>query len=82
MNIKYIHRLETIDSMIRTKSSGPPQQFARKIGLSRSKLFLYLDLLKQLGAPIKYDKDRCCYYYEYMGEFSFRYHKPYFEHPL
>lgn len=75
MNIKYIYRLENIDTIIRTKSSGTPQQFARKIGLSRSKLFIYLNLMKELGAPIRYNKERGCYYYECIGEFSFRWNQ-------
>lgn len=73
MNPKYIDRLTYIDYLIRIKATGSPSQFSKRVGLCESKLYEYLELMKSLGAPIKYSKQRKSYYYESDGGFNFRY---------
>ncbi|BDD09645.1 hypothetical protein FUAX_20770 [Fulvitalea axinellae] len=69
MNIvKYIERLEYMDSLIRRAATGTPESFAQKVGLSRSALMEYLKALKALGAPIEYDNYIKTYRYVKAGK--------------
>lgn len=62
-------RIERIDRLIRIKGTGNASQLADKLGLSRTSIYEYLDLMKQLGAPIKYSTARRSYYYDEDGSF-------------
>jgi len=62
--LKYIERLKHMDRLIRTKATGTPQEFADKLGMSRSTLMEYLSDMRQLGAMISYCTYRQCYQYE------------------
>ena len=73
MGKSYFDRLEYLDFLIRTKSTGTPQHLAKKIGTSLRTVYDYLDLLKSLGAPIDYSKDRLTYYYAEEGHFEFHF---------
>ncbi|TXJ22273.1 MAG: HTH domain-containing protein [Chitinophagaceae bacterium] len=66
---KIVERLERIDYLIKTKSTGSPAEFAVKLGISRSRLYEYLNLLKNKGAPIVFSRKRKCFYYETEGSF-------------
>ena len=48
--IEQINRLQRIDQLIRTESTGCPKDFARKLNISVSTLFELLNCLNQLGA--------------------------------
>jgi len=61
--IKYIERLQRMDSLISMKSTGTPDEFARKMRLRRSTLFQNLQELKEIGVEIKYSYIRQTYYY-------------------
>jgi len=67
-------RAKQIDQLIRLKATGTPKELAEKIGVSERLLYYYLNEMKELGAPIYYDKERCCYCYseEVKFEFGFR----------
>lgn len=45
--------------------TGSPNQFAKKLQISRSTIMEYIDILKDMGAPVAYDKFRNSYYYLY-----------------
>lgn len=62
--LKYIHRLQHIDRLIRCCATGKPEDFAEKVGLCRSTLLDYLRELRELGAPIEYCKRRESYVYQ------------------
>jgi hypothetical protein len=62
--LKYLHRLERIDDLIRRKATGNPKEFANKMSLCRSALMGYIREMKELGAPIAYCRRRESYYYE------------------
>jgi predicted DNA-binding transcriptional regulator YafY len=49
---------------IKREATGSPESFATKMGLSRSTLLRYLNELKDLGAPLKYDYLRQTYFYD------------------
>ena len=61
--LKYIDRLKHMDSLLRRNATGTPEQFARKLGISKSTLYDNLKDLKELGAEIGYCKYLESYYY-------------------
>lgn len=59
-----LKKIIRINSLILQRSTGPPNEFAQKVGLSRSSLFLYLNYLRfEFGADIIYDKFHLTYLY-------------------
>lgn len=72
-----LYRLESIDRLIRIKGTGSPRCFAKKLGISERTLYEYLSFMKDLGAPIGYNKFRESYYYTSEGgfNFNFQYHR-------
>jgi hypothetical protein len=76
-----IQRLRRLDYLIHQKGTGAPASLAKKIGISERSLFDYLKLMKGMGAPIKYSRDLCSYYYKEHGSFhiAFLEHNPFLE---
>lgn len=70
-----IGRLEVVDHLIRIRGTGSPKQLARRLGISERSLFEYLKFMKELGAPIKYSKNRQSYYYTEIGIFQIKFNK-------
>lgn len=70
-----LQRLERIDRLIQTKATGTPTKLASRIGISERCVYKYLNLMKDFGAPIKFDNGRQSYYYDEEGYFkiSFRF---------
>jgi len=60
---KYIARLQRMDALIAMKATGPPDEFAYKMNLSRSMLFETLQEMKGMGVDIRYSIIRESYYY-------------------
>jgi len=60
---KYIERLQRMDTLIAMKATGPPEEFAYKMKLSRSTLFETLQEMKGMGVNIRYSNIRETYYY-------------------
>lgn len=57
-----------MDFMIQHLCTGNAKEFARKLDLSRSTLFAYLDYMRNdLGVVILYDKYRQTYHYDGGG---------------
>jgi len=65
--IRYIKKIEFLDSLIRKKATGNQKEFSRKARMSRSTLNEYLNEMKQLNFPIKFDRNLNSYYYEHDG---------------
>ncbi len=61
--IKYIKRLEYMDFLISTESTGSPEEFAGKIGIKRSTLLDHIKELRLTGIEINYSHTRRTYYY-------------------
>ncbi len=61
--IKYIERLRRMDSLISMMSTGTPEEFADRLGVRRSTLFLSLQEMREMGLNIKYSCFRQSYYY-------------------
>jgi predicted DNA-binding transcriptional regulator YafY len=64
-----LHRLIRLDYLIHLKSTGTPANCANKIGVSERSLYDYLKILKEMGAPIKFSRNRGTYYYNEEGRF-------------
>lgn len=52
-----------MDYLIRSKATGNPDQFAKKLEISRRTLLANLQEIKALGCSIAYCRTRECYYY-------------------
>jgi hypothetical protein len=52
-----------MDSLISMMSTGTPEEFAEKLGIRRSTLFLSLQEMREMGVDIKYSCFRQSYYY-------------------
>jgi biotin operon repressor len=61
--IKQLNRLKKLDALIQQSNTGAPEEFANRLGLSRSQLYNILDELKDLGAPIEYNRSLRSFYY-------------------
>lgn len=59
---KMIERFEKIDYLIAKKGTGNPTAFAHKLDISESTLFEYLNILKDKGVPILYNKYKETYF--------------------
>lgn len=80
MRFDLFNRLETLDYLIRSRSTGSPRKLAQRLDMSERNLYQFLEVMKDLGAPICYCKTYKTYYYEVSGSFSFRFKKA--EHPV
>lgn len=63
--LKYFERIKRMDDCIRRQATGSPEEFATKLGISRSSLMEYLKILRELNAPIEYDHFRGSYFYSF-----------------
>ncbi|MEW7278850.1 hypothetical protein ABW636_09660 [Aquimarina sp. 2201CG1-2-11] len=53
--IKHIEIIERVDQLIRLQATGSLEYFASRLGISRTKLYRVIGVMKKLNAPIKYD---------------------------
>jgi len=65
--LRYIQKVEFLHRLIEKKATGNRDEFASKAGMSKSMLSEYIQEMKELGFPIRYDRQKRCYYYEYDG---------------
>jgi ACT domain-containing protein len=66
--------IERIDTLIRHRATGTPDDMAEKLEVSRSTWFNYLHILKEdLGFPIDYDPEKQTYFYTARGAFRIGY---------
>ena len=66
-----LKKILRMDFMIQHRCTGNAYEFARKMELSRSTLFAYLDYMRNdLGVVILYDKYRQTYHYDGPGLFA------------
>ncbi|MBX9783112.1 MAG: HTH domain-containing protein [Chitinophagaceae bacterium] len=70
---KFFDRFTRIDYLIARRATGTPQELADKLEISESTLYEYISVMKDLGAPIKYDKFKNTYYYEVSGRFKIKF---------
>lgn len=62
--IKQIERLQLLNKLVREQRTGSPEELARRIGVSRAKLYLILEELRDQGICIRYSKKLNSFMYE------------------
>ena len=65
-----VERLKRIHQLIKRKATGTPQQLANKLALSERRVYQLLKLMKELDAPIYFDRERNSYCYKCEYHFS------------
>jgi len=68
--IKNIKRLEYANFLIKKRATGNLESFAKKMNLSKQSIKNLLSDMRELGAPIRFDRTKETYYYDDVGEFS------------
>ncbi|MCK8524421.1 helix-turn-helix domain-containing protein [Aquimarina sp. D1M17] len=69
--IKQIELIERIDQLIRLQATGPPAALASRLGISRTKVYRAIDVMKELNAPIIYKIGLQSFIYEKEVKFRF-----------
>ncbi|WP_128755223.1 helix-turn-helix domain-containing protein [Aquimarina sediminis] len=69
--IKHIELIERIDQLIRMQATGTPAELATKLGVSRTKLYRLIKMMKSLNAPVQYNIALQSYVYEEAVGFRF-----------
>lgn len=65
----YLSRIRRLDAMIRRKSTGPPEELARKLDISERWLYKLLrELKEEFDCPIIYNSCLQSYVYEEQGK--------------
>ncbi len=60
---EYLDRFSLMQKLLEGRCTGTPEEFAGKLGISRTSLYETLDELKSRGAPIAYSKSVKTFYY-------------------
>jgi hypothetical protein len=55
--------LERLDSLIRSRSTGSPDELAVRLGVCKRNIHRLVGALKDQGLPVNYNKIRKTYYY-------------------
>ena len=63
IDFKAFDRINKINQLIKNKSTGNPKEFANKLNISKSILFLILKDFRAMGAHIKYCNELRSYFY-------------------
>ncbi|MDR2144838.1 MAG: helix-turn-helix domain-containing protein [Tannerella sp.] len=61
--LKQIELLQKAHRLISQECTGTPEEFARKLGISQRRLFVIIDEMKDMGAPVEYSRMNRTYYY-------------------
>jgi len=75
MRLDLFMRLETLDYLIYSRSTGTPEKLAKRLSISVRTLYEFLEVMKDLGAPICYCKKSKTYFYSEKGSISVRFKK-------
>lgn len=65
-----IELIERLDQLIRLRATGTPKALARKLEISESSLYRLIEMIKEMGAPVKYSVRNQCYFY--LGDVDFK----------
>jgi hypothetical protein len=73
---KLMHRLEYLDTLIRRRATGTPNQLAQRLGITERAWYNLRDeLVNDLHVPLAYDPQRQTYYYREEGELLFQFRR-------
>lgn len=61
--IEQLLLLRRLHNLVQRKATGSSEELMEKLNVSKSGLYRQLELLKNLGAPVRYDRAEQRYYY-------------------
>ncbi len=61
--IQQIEQYKKLDKLIEQACTGTPDELAVRLQISRTQLYTFLESMKFLGAPIKYNRALKSFYY-------------------
>jgi DNA-binding Lrp family transcriptional regulator len=64
---KYLERIRFIDSLVKKRATGNYASLAKKLNLSKTELYNFLNEMKTEGIPISYSKKLNSFYYTEEG---------------
>ena len=67
-NLKQLERLRKIHQLIKVQNTGTPNELAKKLRISTRLLYLLLEHLKELDAPLVFNRCSKTYYYTHDFE--------------
>ncbi|MCH7401288.1 DNA-binding protein [Belliella kenyensis] len=70
--IRKIERLELLIKLVKEQRTGSPDQFAQRLGMSRAKLYLVLEELRDEGVEIGFCKKVRSFCFK-SGEITFKF---------
>jgi biotin operon repressor len=62
--IKQLERLQLLNKLVRQERTGSPEKLAKRLGVSRSKLYLMLEELRDEGVEIRFSKKADSFIYK------------------
>lgn len=68
--IREIERIQMLDKLISNRRTGNPDELAKRLGVSRSQLYLIIEYLKDMGLIISYSRKINSFYYEENSRLS------------
>ena len=72
--IREIERIQMLDKLIVSRRTGSPDELAKRLGISRSQLYLIIEYLKDMGLFISYSRKINSFYYEEKSRLSIEFH--------
>jgi len=69
-NLKQLERLRTAHRLIKLQNTGTPGELAQKLHISIRQTFLVLEQLKEMDAPIQFNRRTRTYYYKHEYELT------------
>ncbi len=60
---EYVERINLMHQLIKEQRTGRPEEFAKRLNLSKARLFQLIEELRLMGAPIAYSRFLETYYY-------------------
>ena len=69
-NLKQLERIKKIHRLIELQNTGRPKELAKKLNISERQVYVILEQLKEMDAPIRFNRRTNTYYY--MRQFDIK----------
>jgi len=63
--LKQLERLRKAHKLIQQENTGTPAEFANRLDISRRQLYNIIEYLKEVDAPVQYNRKTNTFYYRY-----------------
>ncbi len=71
--LHFLNRLQRMDYLIRTRTTGNPPELAEKMAISERSVYMYINSLRDLGAPVEWSCRENSYIYLEEGKLEIRF---------